>query len=294
MNVLDNNYNFLGINDAQFFDYKNSRCIIQQLPFEYSSSYGKGSDRGPEAIIEASHYVEYYDIELNAEAYTHGGICTLGSYAMKISNPAELMEQISKKTAEHLDNSKFVVSLGAEHSLTYGTFKAFKEKHPEIGVLQIDAHSDLRTSYEGSKWSHASVMARINELDAEIFQVGIRAQCKEEAALMKSSPNIHCWYDKDIHSNDLWMDEVVSRLPAKLYITLDADGFSAEVCPSVGTIEPGGLNWYQSLRFLRKVFERCEVVGFDIVELNPSSEKDRTAYNMAQLCYKLIGYKFLL
>lgn len=294
MNVLDSQHNFLGINDAQLFDYKSSRCVIQQLPFEYSSSYGEGSDRGPAAIIDASHYVEYYDIELNAEAYTYGGICTLESYAMDTSEPAALMEQIRLTTAEHLENSKFVVSLGAEHSLTYGTFKAFKQKYPEIGILQIDAHSDLRESYEGSIWSHASVMARIHELQAEIFQVGIRAQCIEEAALMKSSPNIHCWYDKDIHANDNWMDEVVSRLPQQLYITLDADGFNAEVCPSVGTIEPGGLGWYQSLKFLRKVFEQKEVLGFDIVELNPTQERDRTAYNMAQMCYKLIGYKFLL
>lgn len=294
MFVLDNTHNFLGIDDPNFSAYDKARCVIQQLPFEYSSSYGEGSDKGPAAIMESSHYVEFYDIELNAESYKYGGICSLAPYELSTDDPSQLMDQIAAKTAEHLKNDKFVVSLGAEHSLTYGTFKAYKEKYPDIGIIQIDAHSDLRMEYQGSKWSHASVMARIHELGAQIFQVGIRAQCIEEAELMKGSENIHCWYDKDIHENDKWMDEIISRLPKQVYITLDADGFNAEVCPSVGTIEPGGLGWYQSLKFLKKVFAHTEVLGFDIVELNPRSESDRTAYNMAQMCYKLIGYKFLI
>ncbi len=292
MNVLDSSSNFLSITEPEFSTYENSKCIIQQLPNEYSSSYGQGSSKGPEAILTASHYVEYYDIELDAESYKKCGIATLADYALDNENPAALMQAICNATTEHLKNSKFVVSLGAEHSLTYGIYEAFHQHYPDLGILQIDAHSDLRESYQGSKWSHASVMARICELNSPIFQVGIRAQCIEESLKMKQNPLIHCWYDKDIHQNDLWMDEVVSRLPKNLYITLDADGFNAEVCPSVGTIEPGGLAWYQSLKFLRKVFKACNVVGFDIVELSPENEKDRTAYNMAQLCYKLIGYKF--
>lgn len=292
MNVLDSSSNFLGITDEAYFRYDRCKCIIQQLPYEYSSSYGQGSNRGPLAIMEASHFVEFYDIELDKESYKDCGIASILSAPISYNRPEELMEYIRQDTAAHLANNKFVVSLGAEHSLTYGIFKAFQEKHPGIGILQIDAHSDLRESYQGSKWSHASVMARISDLKAPIFQVGIRAQCIEESEKMKQNPLIHCWYDKDIHSTDKWMDEIIERLPKKLYITLDADGFNAEVCPSVGTLEPGGLGWYQSLRFLRKVFKSCEVVGFDIVELSPEGDKDRTAYNMAQMCYKLIGYKF--
>jgi agmatinase len=156
----------------------------------------------------------------------------------------------------------------------------------------LDAHSDLRGEYENNPWSHASVMARIHELKPEIFQVGIRAQCIEERQLIESSHNIHTWYDHQIWDNDQWMDRIVQKLPKNLYITIDTDAFDPSICPSVGTPEPGGIQWYTTLKFLKKVFEKCEVKGFDIVELNPTSMNDTTAYIMAQLCYKLIGYKY--
>ncbi|MFY0643274.1 MAG: agmatinase [Bacteroidia bacterium] len=294
MNVLDSSNNFLAIRNPRYCEYATSQCVIQQLPYEYSSSFGQGSKFGPEAIVSASHYVEYYDIELNTECYKKIGIASLKPSTYPDDSPEKLMQLIADDVKGLLDDKKFVVSFGAEHSLSYGVIKAFKAQFPDIGVLQLDAHSDLREKYEGSIWSHACVMKRVHELNVHISQVGVRAQSAEEALYMKSQPNIHCWYDKDLHKNDLWMDEVVSRLPKQLYISIDADGFNADVCPSVGTAEPGGLGWYQSLKLLRKVFESCDVKGFDIVELNPRSYEDRTAYNMAQLAYKLVNYKFEL
>lgn len=294
MNVLTPEHNFLGINEEDLHTYENSKCVIQQLPYEHTSSYKTGSKNGPSAIITNSQFVEFYDIELNAEAYKKCGIASLEALDFKSKVDEEAMNLIYSETASHLANNKFIASLGAEHTVTYGLFKAFQEKWSDIGILQLDAHSDLRESYEGSKWSHASVMARINELKPEIFQLGIRAQCIEESQLMKSSANIHCWYAHAIWENDRWIDEIVSRLPKNLYITIDTDGFDPSICPSVGTAEPGGLQWYTTLKFLKKVFQKCDVKGFDIVELNPSSDDDITAYNMAQLCYKLIGYKYCL
>ncbi|MBR9917910.1 agmatinase [bacterium] len=294
MNVLDNTSNFLGISEIQLFGYEHSKCVIQQLPYEYTSSYHKGSDRGPGAILDASHFVEFYDPELRAEAYKNCGIAALEPLDFGNKVDEDAMNLIYERTKMHLDNDKFVVSLGAEHTVSYGIFKAFQEKHPDIGILQLDAHSDLRSSYEGNKWSHASVMARINELKAPIYQVGIRAQCKEEADLIDQSSNINTWFAHEINQNEEWIDEVIRKLPEKLYITVDTDGFDPSICPSVGTAEPGGLMWYPTLRLLKRVFETCDVKGFDIVELNPKSEEDLTAYTMAQLCYKLIGYKFAL
>lgn len=291
MKVLDTEHNFLGIEQ---YSYNEAKCVIQQLPFEYSSSYGQGSDKGPQAIIEASQYVEFYDIETNREIYSVCNLVSLEALGADTSDPEALMNAIYKESLNHFNAGKFLVSLGSEHSVTYGVFKAAQEHHGNIGILQIDAHSDLRMEYGGTKWSHACVMARIHELDAPpIVQVGIRAQCIEESQLMKSSTNIHCWYDKDIHTDDSWMQDAIDALPNIIYITLDADGFDALVSPEVGTIEPGGLGWYQSLRFLRMVFEQKEVIGFDIVELNPASDNGRTAYNMAQMCYKLINYKYM-
>ncbi len=294
MKVLSPDYNFLGIKEQDLYKYKKSQCIIQQLPYEHTSSYKQGSDRGPRAVINNSHYVEFYDPELDAEAYKKCGIAAIRPVDFDGYKDEEAMKLIYRETSKYLNDDKFLVGIGAEHTVSYGIFKAFKEKWDDIGILQLDAHSDLRMDYEGNKWSHASVMARINELKPEIFQVGIRAQCIEESQLMKSSDNIHCWYAHQIWDNDAWIEELVAKLPKNLYITIDTDGFDPSICPSVGTAEPGGLQWYPTLKLLRKVFEKCDVKGFDIVELNPVTDDDSTAYNMAQLCYKLIGYKYCL
>lgn len=292
MNVLNADENFLGIDDPTLHQYSTSKCVIQQIPYEHTSSYKQGSDRGPAAILHNSHYVEFYDPELDREAYKNCGIACVPAMELGDAVDEDAVNIMTQHTREHLNNEKFLITLGAEHTITYGVFKAFKEKYDDIGILQIDAHSDLRLEYEGNKWSHASVMARINELGPKILQIGIRAQCIEESELMRSSDNIHCWYAHQIWNNSAWIDEVIERLPERLYITIDTDGFDPSICPSVGTAEPGGLLWYPALQLLRRVFERCDVKGFDIVELNPKSDDDVTAYNMAQLCYKLIGYKF--
>lgn len=291
--MVDNKPNFLGITDHKWSDYESSSCIIQQLPYEHTSSFKKGSSNGPSAIIQNSHFVEYYDIELNTESYKKCGIACTKPLDFNDRINEKAMDYIQTETAKHLDAKKLLVSLGAEHTVTYGIFKAFQQKWNDIGILQLDAHSDLRDEYEDNRWSHACVMARIHELNPEIFQVGIRAQCLEERDLINNSPNIHTWYNHQIWDNDLWMDQVIEKLPKNLYITIDTDAFDPSVCPSVGTPEPGGLQWYPTLKFLKKVFEKCDVKGFDIVELNPSSNDDTTAYAMAQLCYKLIGYKYV-
>jgi agmatinase len=294
MNVLASEDNFLGITEKVLYTYETAKCVIQQLPYEYTSSYKKGSDKGPSAVLQNSHYVEFYDPELDDEAYKKCGIACVEPVDFTGLIDEAAIDAIYTASKNHLKNNKFLVSIGAEHTVSFGIFKAFKEKWSDIGILQLDAHSDLRMEYEGNKWSHASVMARIHELKPEIFQVGIRAQCKEESILMKTSDNIHCWYAHQLGENDAWIDELVSQLPKTMYITIDTDGFDPSICPSVGTAEPGGLQWYPTLKLLRKVFEKCDVKGFDIVELNPKSEDDSTAYNMAQLCYKLIGYKYCL
>jgi agmatinase len=294
MKVLNSSSNFLGIKEQEHYKYKSSNCVIQQLPYEYTSSYKKGSDKGPQAIVDNSHFVEYYDIELDVETYKKCGISTIRPVDFENIKDEEAMQLIYTESKKYLEDDKFLVSLSAEHTVSYGVFSAFQDKWSDIGILQLDAHSDLRLEYEGNKWSHASVMARINELKPEIYQVGIRAQSIEEAALIKSSDNIHCYYAHHIWEDDKWMDELVAKLPKNLYITIDTDGFDPSICPSVGTAEPGGLLWYPTLKLLKKVFEKCDVKGFDIVELNPLSEDDSTAYTMAQLCYKLIGYKYCL
>lgn len=292
MNTLNSEHNFLGIQEDELSDFYTSKVCIQQAPYEYTSTLKKGCIKGPKAIIKASHYVEYYDPQIRAEAYKKTGISTLAPMVIGKNVDAGAMEIIRAESAAILNWDKFLITLGGEHTITYGVYKAFKEKWPKIGMLQLDAHSDLRPEYEGNKWSHASVMSRVRTLGGSLTQVGIRAQSKEEAEIISSNPDIHTWYAHQIWNQDQWMQEAVNSLPERVYISIDADAFDMSLVPGVGTPEPGGIHWFQTLKFLKMVFSQREVMGFDIVEVCPLTEHIHSEYQMAQLIYKLIGYKF--
>lgn len=292
MIALPQDENFLGLPNETNYAYQSSKVVIQQVPYEYSSSYLQGSANGPQAIIKASHFVECYDEELDDEIVNKVGICTIQplDFAGKINEDA--VTYIEQETEKLLNDDKFVVSLGAEHTVTYGFIKAFAKKHQNLTVLQLDAHSDLRYSYHDNIYSHASVMARIHEMGLTICQAGIRAQCIEEAQLIKNSDNIHTFYAHQIKSNPLWMEELIAPMSNDVYITIDADGFDPSIMPAVGTAEPNGLQWTETLDFLKRVFKERNVVGFDVVECAPIEGSILSEYTLAKLVYKLIGYKF--
>lgn len=288
--ALNTDNNFLGITEPELFKYESSKVVIQSAPYEHTSSYLQGSNLGPKAIIEASHYVEFYDEETDSEAYKSIGIATLDEMQFEGKVDKEAVDLIESETLKHINNGKFVVSLGAEHTVSLGFVSAHQKVHGNFSVLQIDAHSDLRSSYHDNPYSHASVLARIHDLNIPICQVGIRAQCKEEADLIKSSPLINTWYAHMIQGDDQWMDQVIDKLNDKVYITIDADGFDPSVMPAVGTAEPGGLGWHQGLRLLRKVAEKKQIIGFDIVECAPKEGEILTQFNLAKLLYKILSY----
>jgi agmatinase len=288
--ILPAEEGFLALPEPQWAEFDSARIAIQQIPYEHTSSYISGSDKGPAAIISASHFVEFYDEELDMETYKNLGICTLDSLEFNGATDAAAVELIKRQTSALLDAGKFVVSLGAEHTVSLGFVQAHLEKYPQLSVLQIDAHSDLRNSYNNNAYSHASVMARVHDLGVPLVQVGIRAQCKEEAELRKSSSNIHTWYAHQLWNNDEWIDDCIDKLGEQVYLTIDADGFDPSVCPAVGTAEPGGLSWIQGCKLLRRLAERKQVVGFDIVEIAPRETDIITEFSMAKLCYKIIGY----
>lgn len=290
MEFLNTENNFLGIENPDFYSYESSKVVIQSVPYEHTSSYLEGSAAGPEEIIKASQFVEFYDEETDLEVYSKLGICTLKPINFEGIVNEDAINLIEKETNKHLENNKYIVSLGAEHSVSFGFVKAFQKKHGNFSVLQIDAHSDLRMAYHDNPYSHASVMARIHELNLPICQVGIRAQCKEEAALIKSSALINTWYAHQIQDNDNWMDACIDKLEDKVYLTIDADGFDPSVMPAVGTAEPGGLLWHQGLKFLKKVAQKREIIGFDIVECAPKDGEILTQFNLAKLLYKILGY----
>jgi agmatinase len=290
MQVYDSEKNFLGITEPELCSYENSRYLIQTVPYEHTSSYLAGSDKGPEAILTASRFVEFYDEMLGTETYRSCGIATLPAIDFVGKVDSEAVKLIEEHTNRLLNDKKFVVSLGAEHTVTLGFVKAHKQHFDNLSVLQLDAHADLRQSYNDNIYSHASVMARVHELGVPLTQIGIRALSTPEAELSKSSNIIHTFYAHALRRNKDWMQQALDTLNENVYITIDADGFDPAVIPAVGTAEPGGLFWDETMDFLKLVCEKRKVVGFDIVECAPIEGNVLSEYTLAKLCYRLIGF----
>ncbi|MBS3113497.1 agmatinase [Candidatus Woesearchaeota archaeon] len=268
-------------------NYMDSKVAILPFPYEKTTCYVKGTEKGPDAIIRASAEMELFDEECGN--IFEIGICTLNP--LEVNNSPESMNGIIYKNIKNLLNdNKFVATLGGEHSITSGIARAFNEKYNELSVLQIDAHADLREDFEGTKHSHACAMKRTMEI-CPIVQVGIRSLSFEESEFIKEK-KLKIFLAKDIFDNDEWFDDAISRLSKNVYITIDLDGLDPSVMPSVGTPEPGGLGYYQVLRFLKKVCNKRNVVGFDVVELCPNENDISSDFTAAKLVYKLIGYKF--
>lgn len=290
MKSLSNDQAFLAVPEPELASYDNAKYVIQQVPYEHTSSYIEGSAKGPGAIVSASHFVEFYDEELDAETYKSGGIATLEPMDFTGKVDEDAVKYIDSETSKLIADGKYVVSLGAEHTVTNGFVRAHLKKYPDLAVLQIDAHSDLRMSYHDNIYSHASVMARVHEMNVPLVQIGIRAQCREEAELIRSSDRIKTFYAHQIRRNPNWMRQAVDALPQNVYLTIDADGFDPAVIPAVGTAEPNGLFWAETLHFLEMVFKEKNVIGFDVVECAPIEGSILSEFTLAKLVYRLIGY----
>ncbi len=293
MKTLPQKTNFLGI-EKEFSSYGNSKIAIYSAPLENTVSYGSGTKNGPKEILKASHYVEFYDEEMDGELCFEKGIATLPINCFDKLSSKLAINKIEKDVANILTDEKFVVMLGGEHTVTLGSVSAHHKKYDNLSILQFDAHSDLRDSYGGNKYSHASVMRRVYEFNKNIVQVGIRAQCKEEADLIKSE-KIKTFYMRDIRSEKLkvkWRKNVIDSLTDKVYITFDIDGFDPSIVPATGTPEPGGLFWDETLNLIKLVGKKKNIVGFDVVELAPSKHHTASNYITAKLVYKILNYAF--
>lgn len=280
-------YNFGGLPEENC-DLGSSRFVILPVGYEATTTYGKGTKRGPAAIIEASRNMELYDEELRSEPFLHG-IHTAGDLLFHSIAPEEMLATVEEAAAGFISKGKCLLSLGGEHSISYPLYEAHRKKFGDIGVLQIDAHLDLRESYEGTPFSHAAVMRRISEKTRDIVQVGIRSYSVEEADFIKSSPTRIFWA-KDIVSNDEWIEKAVSLLPEKVYLTADVDGLDPSIMPATGTPEPGGMGYYQTLKLLRTLAEKRTIVGADFVELAPIPGLPASDFLVSKLIYKTVGY----
>lgn len=265
-----------------------SQIVLLPVPFDKTATYQKGSDKGPEALIEASRNMELYDIETDSEVYKKG-IYTAPPVQAKSSS--DMLENTYRLTKDFLEMGKMVVTIGGEHSISYAPIRAYAEHYKKLTVLQFDAHADLQEAYEGNPWSHASVMARVKELPnvTKIVSVGIRSMSSEELPCL-DRPNT--FFAHEIFEDHRWMDRALKKLTGPVYITFDLDAFDSSLMPSTGTPEPGGLDWNTTMSFLRKIAQRRTIVGFDVVELCPNPQIHAPDYLAAKLVYKLLSYKF--
>lgn len=283
-----NLFRFLG-NDLPPINYADSKIVIIPAPLEKTVSYGEGTARGPEEILKASGYVELYDEELNAEIHQIG-IYTDTAISNNLTQH-QFIDNLRHRVADVVTAGKYPVIIGGEHSLSIAPVKALQQLYQnELSVLHLDAHADLRDTYEDSKYSHACVMRRVIEREIRSVSVGIRSLSMEEAELISAS-KLDIFYAKDIHSSEEWMKKAVAKLTSKIYISLDVDVFDPSVISCTGTPEPGGLTWYSILNLLKTIAaSRRQVIGFDIVEFAPKNDHEAESFTCAKLIHKMIGY----
>jgi len=270
---------------AENATYENSKVVLVTVPYDGTSTWGKGADKGPELFLDASENMELYDIETDTEPYLQG-VYMAGEVSEK-SSPEKMVEAVYQKTKELVkDREKLFTLIGGEHSVSIGSIRAVGEEYHNLTVLQLDAHTDLRPEYHGSKNNHACAVFEANQKH-KLVQVGIRSMDAEEKQYL---PHKRVFFTHEIAKNDNWIKDVLDKVSGNVYITIDLDAFDPSIAPSTGTPEPGGLQWYPTLKLLKKVFKKCNVVAFDIVELMDSPQAKPTAFLAAKLYYKMLAY----
>lgn len=263
-----------------------SKIVLIPVPYDGTSTWLKGADKGPEAFLKASENMELYDIETNSEVYKEGVF--LADAINENRSPEKMVEAVHQITKSFIKKNKFVTIFGGEHSISIGTIRAFNEAFDNLTVLHIDAHADLRKSYEGSTCNHACAVYEASQI-TNLIQVGIRSMDVHEKTVMD--------YDKTYFAHEMafdstWMDSAIEQMTENVFITFDLDALDPSILPSTGTPEPGGLFWYETLDFLKQVFREKNVVGFDIVELCPNENDKSSDFLAAKLYYKMLSYKF--
>ena len=277
--------NFAGIED-HFCDKEQAKIWLQSIPFDGTSTWGKGADKGFEVFLDALENMELYDIETDSEVYKEG-VHILPSITEE-SSPEAVYRAVYESTKDLLKTDKFLTFFGGEHSISIGLIQAYYEKYSNLTVLQIDAHADLRPEYHGSPYNHACAVYDASK-NTNLIQVGIRSMDVSEKEHLNPEK---CFFAEDIYGNHDWMDKSIELMTDNVYLTIDLDAFDPSIMPSTGTPEPGGLNWNDMIIYLKKVMSAKNVVGFDIVELAPIEGLSAPNFLAAKLYYKLLSYKF--
>ncbi|MAC64322.1 agmatinase [Zunongwangia profunda] len=275
--------NYAGIPD-KYARIDEAKVVLIPVPYDGTSTWQKGADKGPDAFLEASENMEVYDIETRSEVYKKG--VYLAPAVTENSSPEKMVEAVYKTTKNYIAQEKFVTLFGGEHSISIGSIRAFNESFEDLTVVQLDAHADLRPEYEGSKCNHACAMYEASK-KTNLIQVGIRSMDISETEHMDEN---QVYFGHDLYED--WMDDAIGQMTPNVFITIDLDAFDPSILPSTGTPEPGGLFWYETLEFLKLMFKKKNVVGFDIVELCPNRNEKSSDFLAAKLYYKMLSYKF--
>ena len=278
--------NFLGL-PSDLAEYEKSEFVILPVPYEQTTTYQVGTKHAPQAIIAASQEVETFDEELMLEA-CQSGICTLDDLEITASGPERMPNRIHQTISDLIADGKEVAMIGGEHTISIGAVEAFKDKYPDLCVLQLDAHADLRDTYQENKYSHACVMRRIGEI-CPFVGVGVRNLSREEHDFIRKNKT-DIFFARDLQDSSRWKEKVLEKLGPDVYLTFDSDFLDPSIMPSVGTPEPGGFLWYETLNLLKELVSKKNLVGFDLVELCPVPGLAAPDFLAAKLIYKIIGY----
>ncbi|AFJ90993.1 agmatinase [Blattabacterium sp. (Blaberus giganteus)] len=263
-----------------------SKTVLIPVPYDYTQTWKKGAKKGPKAFLSAAEHMELYDIETNSEVYKKG--IFLVPYIINSSvSTKKMIEKVYNVTKKFLSKEKFITFIGGDHSISIGSIRAFGEKYTNLSILHMDAHTDLRPMYKGSPYNHACSMYEASK-KYPLIQIGIRSMDIMEKKYIQKE---NIFYMHKIYQNDLWMQNAIHKLSNNVFISIDIDVFDPSIAPSTGTPEPGGLSWYTTLKFLKKVFNKKNVIGFDIVELLPNKNESSTDFLAVKLYYKLLSYK---
>jgi len=271
----------------EFSKLEKSKIVLIPVPYDGTSTWQKGAGKGPDAFLDASANMELYDIETATEVYQQG--VYLADAVTENESPKKMVEAVHQETKKYIKKNKFVTIFGGEHSISIGTIRAFNEMFSSLTVLHIDAHADLRESYEGSHCNHACAVYEASQT-TNLIQVGIRSMDIIEKTVMDEEKT---YFAHEMAIDDTWMDSAIDQMTDNVFITFDLDALDPSIMPSTGTPEPGGLLWYETLEFLKQVFTEKNVVGFDIVELCPNSKEKSSDFLAAKLYYKMLSYKFM-
>lgn len=285
--------NFLGL-AAEYSAYETSRVVVLPIPYEATVSYSGGARNGPRAILQASTQVELLDREFDEELALRWGVHTLPSLAPSMEGPAAMVDAIEEAVTEQARAGKFVVGLGGEHTVSVGVARGLARVACADGAplltVQIDAHSDLRASYEDSAYSHACAARHFHQL-GPVVQIGIRSVCREEMDYIAAhAETVRVFFAEEVHTRPQYLEELAQRVKGhKVFLTIDVDGMDPALIPATGTPEPGGLSWWQTLAAIRTVAQNADIIGFDAVELAPIPGYHAADFTIAKLVYKTLA-----